>query len=784
MHYRLSLFLSLFLLLSQASFGQKKEKAKDALKPLDTIVKGYQKSEGFISTYLYEDEKLFFAIDSTLLNKDILVVTRFAQLPGNYSAYVNAGSKTAEQVIRFSKKGKKIYLEQVSFNNVADPNDPIQQSVEENNFRPILAAFKIKNKETDRYLIEVTSHFMKDSPGFNIIRKSIKDNYKIGGVDKNRSRIDQVKSFTKNTEVLHTLTFNVNKAPRSNRSKTFSFQINHSFIQLPEDPMPVRYKDERVGWFSLTKTNFSSAALKADSYSIVRRWRLEPKDKIAYAAGELVEPVKPIVYHLDPATPLKWRPYFKKGIEDWNSAFEKAGFKNAIIAKDPPTKEEDPDFSPEDVRYSTVRYVASKTRNAVGPSVSDPRTGEILESDIIWYHNHLRSYRNRYLLETGAANPKARTLDTPEEEIGEMMRRVISHEIGHALGLPHNMKASSAYPVDSLRSGTFTQKYGIATTIMDYARYNYVAQPGDENIRFVRQLGPYDDYAIEWGYRYFGTSPKEEREILLAMVDEKSLDPMYMFGGRGNDPDAQTENIGDNPVKASFYGINNLKIVAKNLKQWTSSPNKNYEDLQELYNELVGVYRRYIYHVHSIIGGVNETLHTSKQDQVITYKNVPKQKQLEAFDFLQQNLWSTQNWLLDPTVISEFESEGGLNKIQNLQRSALNRLLSVKKLNRMLSTHMTVVGDGLLPSTMMDKLYQDLIVSPNKPDLSQKSLQLFFVQQLQKVLAEEELHVNIHTEVRGLLKKIKKTAKRKIRSHPKNKNHFEALAALAELNET
>lgn len=782
MHYRLSLFLSLFLFINQASFGQKKENAKDALKPLDTIVKEYQKSEGFISTYLSEDEKLFFAIDSTLLNKDILVVTRFAQLPGNYSAYVNAGSKTAEQVIRFSKKGKKIYLEQVSFNNVADPNDPIQQSVEENNFRPILAAFKIKNKETNRYLIDVTSHFMKDSPGFNIIRKSIKDNYKIGGVDKNRSRIDQVKSFTKNTEVLHTLTFNVNKAPRSNRTKTFSFQINHSFIQLPEDPMPVRYKDERVGWFSLTKTNFSSAALKADSYSIVRRWRLEPKDKIAYAAGELVEPVKPIVYYLDPATPLKWRPYFKKGIEDWNSAFEKAGFKNAIIAKDPPTKEEDPDFSPEDVRYSTVRYVASKTRNAVGPSVSDPRTGEILESDIIWYHNHLRSYRNRYLLETGAANPKARTLDTPEEEIGEMMRRVISHEIGHALGLPHNMKASSAYPVDSLRSGTFTQKYGIATTIMDYARYNYVAQPGDENIRFVRQLGPYDDYAIEWGYRYFGTSPKEEREILLAMVDKKSLDPIYMFGGRGNDPDAQTENIGDNPVKASFYGINNLKIVAKNLKQWTSSPNKNYEDLQELYNELVGVYRRYIYHVHSIIGGVNETLHTSKQDQVITYKNVPKQKQLEALDFLQQNLWSTQNWLLDPTVISEFEGEGGLNKIQNLQRSALNRLLSVKKLNRMLSTHTTVVGDGLLPSTMMDKLYQDLIVSPNKPDLSQQSLQLFFVQQLQKVLAEEKLHVNIHSEVRGLLKKIKKTAKRKIRSQPKNKNHFEALAALAELN--
>jgi hypothetical protein len=253
--------------------------------------------------------------------------------------------------------------------------------------------------------------------------------------------------------------------------------------------------------------------------------------------------------------------------------------------------------------------VASTTRNAVGPSVSDPRTGEILESDIIWYHNHLRSYRNRYLLETGAANPKARTLDTPEQEIGEMMRRVISHEVGHALGLPHNMKASSAYPVDSLRSGLFTQKFGIATTIMDYARYNYVAQPGDENIRFVRQLGPYDDYAISWGYRYFDKNPEEEKEILRKIVDEKSLDPMYMFGGRGNDPNAQTENIGDDPIKASSYGIKNLKIVADNLMSWTVEPTGNYDDLEELYGELLGVYQRYIYHVFNMVGGVYNTPH-------------------------------------------------------------------------------------------------------------------------------------------------------------------------------
>ena len=267
--------------------------------------------------------------------------------------------------------------------------------------------------------------------------------------------------------------------------------------------------------------------------------------------------------------------------------------------------------------------MATTTRNATGPSVSDPRSGEIIESDIIWYHNHLRSYRNRYLLETGAANPKARSLDTPEEEIGEMMRRVISHEVGHALGLPHNMKASSAYPVDSLRSGSFTQKMGIATTIMDYARFNYVAQPGDENIRFVRQLGPYDDYAIEWGYRYFSNqTPESEKVLLNEMVDQKSMNPIYMFGSGGNDPDTQTENIGDDPIKASEYGLKNLKIVAKNLENWTTTEGQSYEDLNELYNELIGVYRRYIYHVIRMVGGVNETLMQIRGRTIFPFKNV------------------------------------------------------------------------------------------------------------------------------------------------------------------
>ena len=773
-------FIPLIALLLTLSMTAQK-KGKSTLKTIDSLTTKMVQQKGIITTYLNEKNQLFFEIDETILNKDLLVVTRISQLPANYSAYLNAGSKTAEQVLHFSKKGEKILLKQVSYTNVADENDPIALSVAENNFHPILASFDIKNKEKDRFLIDVSNHFLADSPGFNIIRKGDKDRYKIGGVDKKRSSIDSANSFPKNTEILHTLTFSVNKPPRSNRAKTFSFQINHSFIALPEKPMPIRYKDERVGWFSLNKINYSSEALKADEYAIVRRWRLEPKDKKAYAAGELVEPVKPIVYYLDPATPLKWRKYFKMGIEDWNSAFAKAGFKNAIIAKDPPSKEEDPNFSPEDIRYSTVRYVASTTRNATGPSVSDPRTGEILESDIIWYHNHLRSYRNRYLLETAAANPKARTLNTPEKEIGEMMRRVISHEIGHALGLPHNMKASSAYPVDSLRSGEFTQKYGIATTIMDYARYNYVAQPGDENIRFVRQLGPYDDYAIEWGYRYYDQSPEDEKKLLDQMVDAKSLDPMYMFGGRGNDPDAQTENIGDDPVKASTYGLNNLKIVANNLMEWTLQPNNDFSDLNELYGELTGVYRRYINHVHNIIGGVNKTQHNTNQKEAVTYKNVPKAEQLKALDFLNNNVWETQQWLMQPQLISEIKGEGILLNLQNLQRSAMTRLLNTKKLNRLLSTQNTLVGNGLTVNELLDRLFDDLVKNVDKLDVSRQSLQIHFAHQIELLQVDEKLNPTIKASLVDLECRLHKISKRKFRrSAGKIKKHYAYLIAQTE----
>jgi|TARA_B110000914_G_scaffold19197_1_gene14547 hypothetical protein len=763
--------LIFIILLTQTShINAQKNKKEVPIKSIDSLTLKMSKQEGLITTY-QKESKVFFEISKELLDQDLLMVTRFVRLPANYQAYLNAGSKTSQQLIHFKKKGSQILLTQESYVNIADQKDPISLSVALNNFPPILAVFKIKNIENDRYLIDVSSYFNDDSPGFNIIRKGLKKEYGIGNPDGKRSYIDTLKSFPKNTEIRHTLTYKATSAPRSNPTSTLSFQINHSIIALPENPMQIRYADERVGWFSLKKYNYSSEALKSDRIEIIRRWRLEPSDKEAYDNGELVSPIKPIIYYLDPATPMKWRPYFKQGVEDWAAVFEKAGFKNAIIAKDPPSKEEDPQFSPEDIRYSTIRYVATTTRNATGPSVSDPRSGEIIESDIIWYHNHLRSYRNRYLLETGAANPKARTLDTPEKEIGEMMRRVISHEVGHALGLPHNMKASSAYPIDSLRSGSFTQKMGIATTIMDYARFNYVAQPGDENIRFVRQLGPYDDYAIEWGYRYFSNqTPESEKVLLNEVVDQKSMNPLYMFGSGGNDPDTQTENIGDDPIKASEYGLKNLKVVAENLENWTTTEGQSYEDLNELYNELISVYRRYIYHVIRMVGGVNETLLNKGQDN-IPYKNVDCEEQRLALSFLDVHLWTTQNWLMQKSLISKIKEEGVLKLLQNLQLSALNRILSVENLNRILSSHSTLVGQGLHPDGILDHFFLQFIINPASADDSFKTLQIRYVERILELSEKKDLNPRIMTSIEAYKKEIQRIAKKRSKSGTNEKKN-------------
>ncbi|MCH3885751.1 zinc-dependent metalloprotease [Tenacibaculum aquimarinum] len=702
----LSLLLA-FIFPSEINAQRKKSKKKtetstEKTKPKsktkkysDFIKKDTKTDEGLFKVHETKD-KFYYEIPKELLGKEMLLVSRIKELPSGFGGgYVNAGSKTNEQVVVWEQFKKKILLKIKSYNAIANDSLPIYKSVKSNNLEPILYAFDIEteSKDSTAVLIDVTKFFSSDVKAISGINSRARTQYKVKRLDASRSFINTIKSYPQNVEVVQDFTFDASKPPSNSRAQTISIRMNQSMILLPEKPMMPRLFDKRVGYFTVGNIDYNSEKLKADSKKYIRRWRLEPKDKEAYARGELVEPIKPIVYYLDPATPEKLRKYIKQGVDDWQKVFETAGFKNAIMAKMPPTKEEDPEFSMEDIRYSSIRYVASTTRNATGPSVSDPRSGEIIESDIIWYHNHLRSYRNRYLLETGAANPSARTLDTPAEEIGEMMRMVIAHEIGHALGLPHNMAASYAYPVESLRNGDFTQKNGIAATIMDYARYNYIAQPGDEGVRFIRQLGPYDHYSINWGYRVIpgAGSPKDEVKTLDGWIDQKANDPIYKFGIQrrgGFDPASQTEGIGNDQVKASNYGIKNLKIVAKNLPQWTSDQTNNYEDLSELYGELLGTWNRYVGHVIGNVGGVFEDNKKPNQKGNV-YSVLPKYKQKESLNWLLNNTFTTQNWLLDKNILANTNHTGYVERMGRYQNRHLSSLLNEARLERMINSEVT-----------------------------------------------------------------------------------------------
>ncbi len=758
------------VLTAQNAKGQ--EKKEDKKKSYKDIVTDKAKSDDGLFAVHQVGEDFYYEIPFELLNTDMLLVSRISKIAsGLGGGYFNAGTKVNEQLIQWTKVRNMIHLKTVSYANVADENLPIYASVQDNNYQPVLATFKIEtyNADSSGVLIKVNDLFLTDIRAISGVPQRLREEYKVSSLDKKRSFIAKIRSYPKNIEVKHDMTYQASKPPSNWKAATISLQMSQSMYLLPEKTMQPRMFDPRVGWFTLSQIDYGSTALKSDKKTYIKRWRMIPKDIAAYNRGELVEPVKPIVYYLDPATPTQWRPYFKQGILDWLVAFEKAGFKNAIQVREAPTKEEDPDWSPEDARYSTVRYVASTTRNAMGPSVTDPRSGEIIESDIIWYHNHLRSYRNRYMLETGGANPSARTLDTSEEEIGEMMRRVISHEVGHALGLPHNMKSSYAYPTDSLRSATFTQEWGLATTIMDYTRYNYVAQPEDKGVRWVRMLGPYDIYSIDWGYRYISAagSPEEELGTLNEWITAKNGDPVYLFGARNSfDPSSQTECIGNDAVLASSYGLKNLKTVAKNLDEWTQEEGKGYGNLEELYGELVGVWNRYVGHVTASIGGVYEIIKTAEEPGV-SYTHIPKSEQKRAMRFLMDEALTTPTWILQDDIVRNIGPSGILKRIGDMQKRQLGFLLRSDRLTRMIENEALNGTSAYSTKEFFNDLRSAIWKNsgPEQLRVYQRNLQRNYVNILLKLVAMDQGKTDISAIARGELEWIKtkgkKAAKRK-----------------------
>ena len=684
---------------ASAQFWKKKKKEtpkaavkpkpkKNAIKPYGKVVtKDHKTDEGLFKVHTKDDTYLLEIPDS-LLQREMLMVTRIAKTASEIGF---GGAKANTQVLRWEKKNKQILLRVVSHSVVADTLLPVHEAVVNSNLEPILFSFPIKaySKDFTATVIDATSLFSKDVKPLGF-PASYRKRYGITRMDKDRSYIDRVSSYPQNIEVRHVKTYAANKAPSNSALGSITLEMSNSMVLLPKVPMKRRYFDERVGWFARGQTDYGLEDQRSKTVKYLDRYRLEVKDEDIekFKRGELVEPKKQIVYYVDRATPKEWVPYIIQGVNDWQVAFEAAGFKNAIIGKMAPTVEEDPEYSPEDVRYSVIRYLASPIPNANGPHVSDPRSGEILESDINWYHNVMTLLHNWFFIQTAAINPDARGNSFKTETMGELIKFVSSHELGHTIGLPHNMGSSVAYPVDSLRSASFTSKYGTAPSIMDYARFNYIAQPEDKGVALMPNIGIYDKYAISWGYRpILDTSAKDEKATLDAWILKHAGDPMYRFGhqqgGGVVDPSSQTEDLGDDAMKASMYGIKNLKRILPRLEEWTSEKGENYDELSTMYGQLLSQFNRYMGHVTANIGGVYEEYKTADQEGAV-YTQVTKAKQEEALQFLIDELFETPTWMLDENIFSKTEFSGAIERVRGLQARTLNNVLDAGRMARMI----------------------------------------------------------------------------------------------------
>ena len=744
-------------------FERKKKKAQtevkaapvkqniNGLKPYAQVITPKAKSSfGFLTVHKV-DNNYFFEIPDSMLNRDILIVNRISKAPTSRqkSRVGYPGDILGSKVIRFENKdNKRILVREYSYRERSENKDGMFQSVRNSNTQPIVANFGIetikKDSLTRNYVINVSVFLQKENPLFSFDADS-KEYIGLLNMVGEGTYIDTLKAFPKNIEISTTVTYqskkgmsNVGFLETGSPRIPLTYELNSSMVLLPEVPMKARLFDPRVGYFTVGYTDFDSNPQGIEYKKLITRWRLEPKDEAAYLRGELVEPKKPIIIYIDPATPKKWVPYLIQGVNDWQVAFEKAGFKNAIYALEAPT--DDPSWSLEDARHSAIVYKPSDIPNASGPHINDPRTGEILETHINWYHNVMSLLRDWYMIQAGTIDEAARKMQLDDELMGQLIRFVSSHEVGHTLGLRHNFGSSHTVPVEKLRDKVWVEANGHTPSIMDYARFNYVAQPEDGITRagIFPRIGIYDKWSIEWGYRWLPQFQTPEDEVAFSnqsIIEKLKTDVRYTFGTESdpNDPRNQSEDLGDDSMLASLYGIKNLKRIVPQILTWSYEPNKSYAGAGEIYSGVVSQFNRYLGHVTKNVAGIYSNSITVEQTDEIAREFVPANIQKRAIAFLNEQLFTTPEWLIDRQLMEKAKILP-VNVICSLQSGVLARLIKKNTLDKMSENEILNGKKAYTSAQMFNDLKKVIWSNLGQSDIYKRNMQKAYVENLINLL--------------------------------------------------
>lgn len=744
-------------------FERKKKKAQtevkaapakqniNGLKPYAQVITPKAKSSfGFLTVHKV-DNNYFFEIPDSMLNRDILIVNRISKAPTSRqkSRVGYPGDILGSKVIRFENKdNKRILVREYSYRERSENKDGMFQSVRNSNTQPIVANFGIetikKDSLTRNYVINVSVFLQKENPLFSFDADS-KEYIGLLNMVGEGTYIDTLKAFPKNIEISTTVTYqskkgmsNVGFLETGSPRIPLTYELNSSMVLLPEVPMKARLFDPRVGYFTVGYTDFDSNPQGIEYKKLITRWRLEPKNEAAYLRGELVEPKKPITIYIDPATPKKWVPYLIQGVNDWQVAFEKAGFKNAIYALEAPT--DDPSWSLEDARHSAIVYKPSDIPNASGPHINDPRTGEILETHINWYHNVMSLLRDWYMIQAGTIDEAARKMQLDDELMGQLIRFVSSHEVGHTLGLRHNFGSSHTVPVEKLRDKAWVEANGHTPSIMDYARFNYVAQPEDGITRagIFPRIGIYDKWSIEWGYRWLPQFQTPEDEVAFSnqsIIEKLKTDVRYTFGTESdpNDPRNQSEDLGDDSMLASLYGIKNLKRIVPQILTWSYEPNKSYAGAGEIYSGVVSQFNRYLGHVTKNVAGIYSNSITVEQTDEIAREFVPANIQKRAIAFLNEQLFTTPEWLIDRQLMEKAKILP-VNVICSLQSGVLARLINKNTLDKMSENEILNGKKAYTSAQMFNDLKKVIWSNLGQSDIYKRNMQKAYVENLINLL--------------------------------------------------